>query len=246
MLTNVLFPEITFNLDKILNGFSIIIISIFILLYSELLNSEIKNTYELNFGMNSWHSVRQNSIIVGICSGITAGIGSYIWNDGHYFYYLVNISTLLGYISMQAIMTDYSLHKVDRYLLRIAYIDTFLITTYSLLSQYKDLEALKMYATPVVVTYIALIILFFFSSIGPSDIRAMFVFLPYIVSINVDIAGISFIVVGLAIAIIMQVKKVKSKNKAQPIPILPYLTIPYIVLIPFIPLIIDINRAVYL
>ncbi len=239
-------PVLHLDFSKILIGGSLIIITIFILLLSEFYNKEVKNTYEFTVGVGSWYTVRTQSVMFSLASGLTSAYGGYIWGDGYYFSYLTIIGTILGYVSMQAVLTDYSLHLVDRYLLRISYMITLGLTFVYITNLYRTAETLQVALTPVVIVYLALIGLFFFSSIGPSDIRAMLIFLPFLVAINIDIAAISFVFIGLAIAGIMKLKRIKNDNIISAVPILPYLTVPYMILIPFVPLIIDINRTAFL
>ena len=246
MWNKVVIPEVSIDFGKIALGGVLIIFTLLILLLSETLNQEIRSAYQAKFGPTSWANVPLYSLLWGLGSGIISGIGGYVWADGYYFFYLCNFGAELGYISMQALITDSSLHKVDRYLLRIGYIDTAVLTFAYLTNTYRVASAFQIFAMPVFITYFAFFFLFLYSKIGPSDIRAMVVFLPFVIALDMVIAIESFIAVGVFIAIIMEVKKRREKNPQLAVPILPYLTIPYMIGAPLLPLIIELSRTVSL
>lgn len=245
MLNKVLFPEVIFDQGRIALGGVIIIFTLIVMLLSEALNKDTKNAYENEFGIGSWRSVPIYSSIAGLCGGILAATGGYIWGEGYLFLYLANFGSVLGYISMQSIITDFPIHRVDRYMLRIGYIDTLFLTFIYLTTTYHN-EALTLFALPVITTYFALYLIFIFSSIGASDVRAMIVFLPFFVAVHMSIALLSFLAVGAIIAVIMTVTKIKNKNPKYSVPILPYLTVPYLILAPLLPLLVELIRTVFI
>lgn len=242
MLNKIIFPEVILDQGRIALGGIIIIFTVAIMLLSETMNNDTKNYYEKEFGIGSWRNIPFYSSVAGILGGILAAIGGYIWGEGYLFFYLANFGTVLGYISMQSVITDFPIHKVDRYMLRIGYIDTFFLTFIYLFTTYQG-QSFSFFSIPVITTYFALYLIFIFSNIGASDVRAIIVFLPFFVAVHMMIALLSFLAVGFIIAVIMTFAKIKRKNPKYSVPILPYLTIPYLILAPLLPLAVEIIRT---
>lgn len=239
-----IFPEVTFDLEKILFGGIILLVTLYFLTRSEKFNFEIKRDYEDIFGWGSWRkNVYGYSVIGSLMGGFLAGYGAYIWSQNFYFYYFVSFGAVMGYIATQSILTDPSLHQVDRYMLRISYVITGFLTLLLILNSYQNMSAILAFAAPVLSTYLGLFILFLFSGIGASDIRAIVVFLPFLEAVHMPTAFISLVAVTVFITIFMTVKKVQTKNPRLAVPILPYLTVPYVIISPIIPLIVDLVRV---
>lgn len=241
MLSRILSPEVTIDQGRIALGGVVILFTLVIMLFSEVLNKGTRGTYEEKFGFGSWKNVPFYSALAGLLSGILAATGGYVWGEGYLFLYLANLGTVIGYISMQSIITDFPIHKVDRYMLRIGYIDTFFLTFIYLFTTYQG-AAFNLFATPVMTTYIALFLIFMYSNIGASDIRAVVMFLPFFVAVHMTVALLSFLVVGIMIAVIMSITKIRLKDPTYAVPILPYLTVPYMILTPFLPLLVELIR----
>lgn len=218
----------------------VIIISLLTTLFmsmSELSNQAVKTKYNDTFGYNSWDTVFRNSFIISLLSGILAGITTSMVGDGHLTFYFTNITSVLGYISIQAIATDFNLKLVDRYMLRLGYFDTFLLTMSYLYFSYGTWQVRFYFFLPVAVSYLSLFLIFLFSRIGASDVRAIVVFLPFTAALHMALSVFMFIFVGLLTAVFMQIMKYKNHNPQYSVPILPFLTVPYMFLLPLYPLI---------
>lgn len=225
-----------FYLLHISEGIATLMFTVFLLYLTGGFNRETKNAYEDKFGPMSWKPIPGLSVKWGLLSGLAAGVGGYGWGNGQYFVFLCSFGATLGFVSMQAWLTDNGIHKVDRYMLRVGYLITLGLTGVYLYERYKVPEVLIVNAIPVVLTYIGIVLLFLFSSIGPSDIRAIAVFLPLIVAFNPIFAAISFIVVLIFVGALVSYKQKISNDPKLAVPILPYLTMPYMVIAPFLPL----------
>lgn len=221
-----------------------IFITLAALSFSERLNYRVRNKYQEEFGYGSWRKVFNSSVLMGAMSGVLSAYGGFVGSDGFFFYYFAIFGTVIGYISAQAILTDFSLNYVDRYVLRIGYGITFLLTLQMLTSSYQDWEVFKLFAIPIGITYLILFAMFFVSPIGSSDMRAIIMFLPFVFATHMSVGIISFLIVSLITTGFMVYQKVIRKRVEYALPILPYLTVPYIFLAPMMPVSIDIYRIV--
>lgn len=230
-----------FNVDKIdIMSIGVISISsIAIMLLSEIFNTDTKNSYEEKYGKGSWKNVLIGSIFFGVVSGYLSGLGAGFSADKYLMLYLANFGTIVGYVSYQSIITDPALHKVDRYMLRIGYIDSLFLTILYLFKMYGNGEALLAFSIPIILIYVVLIVMFIFSSIGPSDVRAIAVFLPFIAAVNLSLSLFSLLIVTVITMIFMTYKKHKEHNPKYAVPILPTLMVPYMFLVPIFPLAIN-------
>lgn len=243
MLARLIFPEVIVDWSMITSGGVLLLFSLMIMLFSETFDRETKSTYEKKLGVGTWLNVVLTSVFTGFLSGILSGIGGYIWGNGYYFFYLINFGTVIGYIGAQSYLTDALIYKVDRTVLRIAYLDTMILTILFMLNSYGNTSSILMNSIPVVLVYIALFLVFVFSSIGPSDVRGIIVVTPFLVAID-PIVGIGafLLITGITMYFMTREKKA-AKDPMLLVPILPYLTLPYIILIPFIPLFITLWRV---
>lgn len=220
----------------------IIAITLAAMSFSEKLNYKFKQDYEEEFGFGSWEKVFRGSLLMGAMSGVLGAMGGFSGSQGFFFYYFAVFGTVIGYISAQSIYTDFPMNRVDRYMLRIGYGITFILTFTMLLTSYDEWELFKVFAIPIAITYLVLFVLFFVSSIGASDMRAIIVFLPFIFAVHMSVGILSFLIVGLITTIFMSYKIRVRGDRQYAIPILPYLTVPYIFLGPMMPIAIDIFR----
>lgn len=223
-----------------------IIITLGLLSYSEKLNGAVKYDYEKEYGFGSWKSVHFKSLIVGAATGIVSTIGAATWNEQFLLTHLPIFGTVIGYIGMQANITDPALHKVDRYMLRIGYFINGILAISYLIKSYPNVSTFGIYFSPIGITYIALFGLFIFSSIGASDIRAIVMFLPFLEAIDMTLAMVTFIGITILTVVLMTIQKWKRKDPMYAVPILPYLVVPYIFITPLLPLFIEMLRIAVL
>lgn len=218
--------------------------TLILLSMSEGMNYRVRDNYEDKFGVDSWRPVYINSLIIGAMSGVITVIGSNILSTGQITLYLANFGTIVGYIGMQSIYTDLSIKQVDRWVLRIGYLDVFVITLIYMFSMFSG-NALRAASMPIIGLYFGLAIIFLFNAIGSSDVRTFAIILPFMLVVNIPVGIISFIIVIAIAAIAMFIKKVKAKDPLLKIPIIPYLIVPYIFLMPFMELLLETYRASY-
>lgn len=103
------------------------------------------------------------------------------------------------YIVVQSFMTDMRTFLINRNILRVSYLIMYVASIYNVLSS----EELHYNWMGLAIFTVLLIILFIFSSIGASDIRAMAVALPYTISIGGYDTILIFAGVLFALAIFM-------------------------------------------
>lgn len=110
--------------------------------------------------------------------------------------------TIVAYITVQSYKTDMKILMINRNILRVAYLSMYVATVYNLISN----DLFRANVLPVGLFTVLIGILFIFSSIGASDIRAIAVALPFVVSIGGFDAIIMFIYTLIAVAIGMEVR----------------------------------------
>lgn len=166
----------------------------------ELLPNETKSVY-VEKGYN-WNNVLICSNVAALLGGMlsyyTASTSDFDINFG-----VTLAATILSYLSIQSIMTDFRTLLINRNILRVAYISMYALTIYNLIAY----DYYKVNTIMVVVFTVLLFLIFLFSSIGASDVRAMMVSIPYVVSIEGYIAIYMFLVVLLLIALYMFIKR---------------------------------------
>lgn len=209
--------------------------TLLLLLCSEVFNSEVRVSYESKFGYGSWRSIPLLSLLTGLLSGLLSATGGYLLGGGHLFLYLANFGTVVGYVSMQSMITDPALHKVDRYLLRIAYFDTMVLTVFYLMNNFTGHD-LVMRLLSSAALYGAFLFLFITSPIGPSDIRGMLIYMPFMLAVNVEFGTYAFLFVTGLTMVFMTIQKKRKSDPFYAVPILPYLIVPYMVIIPLLPI----------
>lgn len=226
-------------------GLSIVIFTVLLLSMSEGFNHKnLRAVYDHHYGFGYWRGIFISSVMGGLGFGAIGFFAGSLWVDGYLMFYLANFCAVLGYVGIQSYYTDIEFHLVDRYLLRIAYLDTLAITATFLLRNYgHSLELLFTMSITVLVIYLVLIIAFFASSIGSSDVRAFAVFLPFYAAVNAPVAVISLVLVTVYVTTHMSIKKKRQKDKWLFVPIIPHLLIPYAVITPFLGFILDAWRT---
>lgn len=246
MLTSLINSEAVISFGEAALASIVILVTLGLLAMSERVNSGVKDEYVKEFGPNSWDKVFLYSLLMGAASGSASAIGGFLWNESFLFYYLACYGTVIGYIGMQAIITDPALHKVDRYMLRIGYVITGTLTVMLLIQSYPNPQALKFFSLPILLTYVVLFLMFLFSNIGASDIRAIIVFLPFLEAAHMSLALITFFFVAALTMAFMMYKKWRTNDLSYAVPILPVLMVPYIFITPIFPLLLDVYRTLSL
>lgn len=186
-----------------------IVVGIALMNLGELLPNETKKVYT-DEGYN-WNNVL-------ICSNLAAIIGGLlsllmIWRAelptdiGQASIPLG--STIISYITMQSFMTDLRTLLINRNILRVAYVFMYILTIYNLIMY----DTFKINTYMVIVFTVMLLLIFLFSSIGASDVRAMMVAIPYVSSIGGYISIYMFLASLLVIALYMYIKREKYIRK---------------------------------
>lgn len=173
-----------------------------VLFLGELLKNETKEEY-VKKGY-SWAKVLVFSNLFAILSGLFTAY--FIMNSNKLeelnLYLIPFATTIISYITIQSYMTDMKILMINRNILRVAYVSMFGVTIYNLVSN----DIFKSNTIPVLLFTGIIVLLFIFSSIGASDIRAIAVALPFIVSIGGFDAIIMFIYTLIAVSIGMEIR----------------------------------------
>ena len=117
-------------------------------------------------------------------------------------------TAVTAYITVQSMMTDLKTFLINRNILRVAYLSMYVIAVYNIVTnplfRYNDIG--------LVLFTIVLILIFFFSSIGASDVRAIAVAMPFSISVG-GYAGIRLFILSLVlVTIYMTVARHKKKK----------------------------------
>ena len=177
--------------------------------FGEKLNNETRVVYEEKG--YAWKPVMafSNSIALGL------GLVSFL-----FIYFLatpLNLNpqflpfavTITTYITVQSIMTDVKTLRINRNILRVAYISMYVLALYNVITnpifRYNDIG--------LILFTVVLFLLFWRSSIGSSDIRAIAVAMPFSVSID-GYTGIKLLVLSLVgVVVFMLIQRVGVKKK---------------------------------
>lgn len=134
-------------------------------------------------------------------------------------YFLPFVTSIVGYITAQSILTDFKILLINRNILRVAYVLSYIVALLNIVTS----EWLRPNWLTLSVFTITLIVLFFIAPIGASDIRMMAVGIPYSISINgmdgIFLLAITLIIVAAGMAIhrlkkgVKEYKKYKANNK---------------------------------
>lgn len=186
-----------------------VVIALVILAFGEKLNNDTKKVY-VDKGY-SWSKVIFYSNFLAITSAvIMILILEYKGLSNNYNpQFLPFAVTITAYITVQSFMTDLKIFMINRNILRVAYISMYTVSIYNIFTN--DLFRINLLA--LVVFTILLAVIFIFSSIGASDVRAMAVALPYVISIGGYDAIKLFIVSLLIVAFAMGTRNIIRDNK---------------------------------
>lgn len=157
-----------------------IFVAIGLMFFGEKLPNQTKSTY-IEKGYD-WNKALIQSNIAGILAGLVSfGILQYTdmpaeLNPG----FIPFATTITAYITMQSVITDLRILVINRNILRVAYGSMFIASLFNVFL----VDAYKMNKLPLFIFVATLFALFVFSPIGPSDIRAIAVALPYTISMG--------------------------------------------------------------
>lgn len=186
-----------------------VVIALSILACGELLKNETKTVY-VDKGYN-WSKVLFYSNFLAI---IAAGIMIYLientklpeeLNPG----LLPFAVTITAYITVQSFMTDLKIFRINRNVLRVAYISMYIVSTYNIIFNpiFKSNWLAFLLFTGLLMG------IFIFSSIGASDVRAMAVAMPFVISIGGYSAISLFVITLLLVALGMGTRNVIRDRK---------------------------------
>ena len=202
---------------------------------SNLKNFEIQKEFEFKSHI-SWRNLSLMSFVFGGILGTSSYYEMIASNNSSNALFFTIIGAVVGYVAIQAFYTDFQLLKVDRYTLRLGYLIVLVLSTVYTVDQF--VAYTQMYFVYMLLAiYFSMIVLFLFSGVGASDVRSIAIVLPFLFVVNATVGFVSFVLVLLYISIIMvfwQRKVGRDRNgKKQPVPILPYMFLPYMIIVPF-------------
>lgn len=180
-------------------NFIAILLALVMLIAGEKLKNETKTIY-IKEGY-SWSKVLIYSSFSALIGGLLSLFLIEIYSIPEHIesYLIVFGVTVASYITTQSFMTDLRVLLINRNILRVAYISMYLIGVYNIAFN----ESFRGNLVPFIAFTVLLIILFLFSSIGASDIRAIAVLMPFVVSIGGFFAVQLFIISLLLVSFAM-------------------------------------------
>ena len=186
------------------------VIGVVVLLLGEQLKpNETKLIYQEK-GYN-WNNV----IIISIVSGLLGGLLSTLvltYNDVPEYinpFLLIFVISITSYITGQSFLTDLRTLLINRKILRVAYISTYIVSLYNVLSN----EMFRQNLYPLMLFTVCLIVIFVYIPIGSSDVRMMAVAMPYTISIGGYNGILLFFVSLMLVAAGMTIHRNKKVKK---------------------------------
>lgn len=189
-----------------------VIIALLILAGGELLKNETKKVYVDNG--YSWSKVIfYSNFLAIIMAFIMILILEYTNLSKDYNPYLLPFAvTMTAYITVQSFMTDLKVFMINRQILRVAYVSMYIISIYNVIEN----NLFKSNWIALTLFTGVLILIFIFSSIGASDVRAMAVALPFVISIGGYDAIVMFLITLLLVSLGMGIRNViRDKKKMK-------------------------------
>lgn len=181
-----------------------VLVAIVIMALGELLKNETKDEY-VKKGY-SWRNVIIYSNVAAILIGLISALSIYYlnvdskWNPE----FIPFVVTVTSYITMQSFMTDLRILLINRKILRVAYASTYVLSVYNVVMS--DLMRINWVALTV---FTGLLLgIFILSSIGASDVRAMAVAMPFVISLGGYDAILLFVVTLLLIALVIGIRNI--------------------------------------
>lgn len=189
-----------------------IILALALLALGERLKNETKDVY-VKKGYN-WSKVILYSNLSAIISGIAMIAILHYTNIPDKFnpMFLPFAVVIVTYITVQSFMTDLKVLMINRNILRVAYMSMYAVTLYNII--FNDIFRENWVAVTLFTGLLVLI--FIFSSIGASDVRAMAVAMPFVISIGGYDAILMFIATLLLVAIAMGMRNIiRDRGRMQ-------------------------------
>lgn len=189
-----------------------VIIALLILAGGELLKNETKKVYVDNG--YSWSKVIfYSNFLAIIMAFIMILILEYTNLSKDYNPYLLPFAvTMTAYITVQSFMTDLKVFMINRQILRVSYVSMYIISIYNVIEN----NLFKSNWIALALFTGVLILIFIFSSIGASDVRAMAVALPFVISIGGYDAIVMFLITLLLVSLGMGIRNViRDKKKMK-------------------------------
>lgn len=189
-----------------------VVIALLILAGGELLKNETKKVYVDNG--YSWSKVIfYSNFLAIIMAFIMILILEYTNLSKDYNPYLLPFAvTMTAYITVQSFMTDLKVFMINRQILRVAYVSMYIISIYNVIEN----NLFKSNWIALALFTGVLILIFIFSSIGASDVRAMAVALPFVISIGGYDAIVMFLITLLLVSLGMGIRNViRDKKKMK-------------------------------
>lgn len=189
-----------------------VVIALLILAGGELLKNETKKVYVDNG--YSWSKVIfYSNFLAIIMAFIMILILEYTNLSKDYNPYLLPFAvTMTAYITVQSFMTDLKVFMINRQILRVSYVSMYIISIYNVIEN----NLFKSNWIALALFTGVLILIFIFSSIGASDVRAMAVALPFVISIGGYDAIVMFLITLLLVSLGMGIRNViRDKKKMK-------------------------------
>lgn len=189
-----------------------VIIALLILAGGELLKNETKKVYVDNG--YSWSKVIfYSNFLAIIMAFIMILILEYTNLSKDYNPYLLPFAvTMTAYITVQSFMTDLKVFMINRQILRVSYVSMYIISIYNVIEN----NLFKSNWIALALFTGVLILIFIFSSIGASDVRAMAVALPFVISIGGYDAIVMFLITLLLVSLGMGIRNIiRDKKKMK-------------------------------
>lgn len=181
-----------------------VILALVLLALGEKMENETKDVY-VDKG-HSWSKVILYSNLVAIIGGsLMIGILNYTSIPDKFNPELLPFAvTITAYITAQSFMTDLKILMINRNILRVAYISMYAISLYNIIEN----EIFRQNWVALTLFTILLMGIFMFSSIGASDVRAIAVALPFVISIGGYDAIVLFVITLLMVSVVMGLRNV--------------------------------------
>lgn len=220
-----------------LNSLVIALLTSSLMLLANFKNYEFKREFEF-LAPISLRTLDLMSIYSGTFLGVLSYYGSIISDHQSDAIYFTILGSLIGYIAIYVSYTDFLFLKADRWTLRIGYLIVLVMNIFYTVTQYVSYSQASA-ITSLFIIYFLLFIIFIFSGVGASDVRAISIILPFLFIVNNTIGLLSFIIAIFYIAIVMVFWHHKVHDRRAPVPILPYLILPYVFIVPLFGLLTD-------
>lgn len=220
-----------------LNSLVIALLTSSLMLLANFKNYEFKREFEF-LAPISLRTLDFMSIYSGAFLGVLSYYCSIISGHQSDAIYFTILGSLIGYIAIYVSYTDFLFLKADRWTLRIGYLIVLVMNIFYTITQYVSYSQASA-ITSLFIIYFLLFIIFILSGVGASDVRAISIILPFLFIVNNTIGLLSFVIAIFYVAIVMVFWHHKVHDRRAPVPILPYLILPYVFIVPFFGLLTD-------